>query len=110
MAYEPTQWKTGDVVTSAKLNKLENAVANSAEGSILKVNNLDGTLDKTWQEIYNAFLSGTVVVTYEDIGQKFTQMVLSVGKVNENYIVTLNLSNNAYQASSADGYPVFIQS
>lgn len=27
MAYEPTNWKAGDVVTSAKLNKLERAVA-----------------------------------------------------------------------------------
>lgn len=27
MSYEPTNWKTGDVVTSAKLNKLEEGVA-----------------------------------------------------------------------------------
>ena len=29
MAYEPTSWKSGDVVTSAKLNKLEQGVANA---------------------------------------------------------------------------------
>lgn len=29
MAYEPTNWKSGDVVTSAKLNKLEQGVADS---------------------------------------------------------------------------------
>ena len=27
--YEPTEWKKGDVVTSAKLNKLEQGVANA---------------------------------------------------------------------------------
>ena len=27
MSYEPTNWKSGDVVTSAKLNKLEQGVA-----------------------------------------------------------------------------------
>jgi len=27
MAYEPTTWKAGDTVTSAKLNKLEQGVA-----------------------------------------------------------------------------------
>lgn len=32
MAYEPTNWKTGDVVTSAKLNKLEQAVAGGGGG------------------------------------------------------------------------------
>lgn len=29
MAYEPTNWKTGDIVTSAKLNKIENALVNA---------------------------------------------------------------------------------
>lgn len=32
MAYEPTVWKTGDIVSSEKLNKLENGVANSGDG------------------------------------------------------------------------------
>lgn len=46
MSYEPTQWKTGDIVTSAKLNRLENAVANVG---ILVINDQNGTLDKTYQ-------------------------------------------------------------
>lgn len=29
MSYEPTEWKTGDVITSEKLNKIENGIANS---------------------------------------------------------------------------------
>ena len=32
MSYTPTEWKSGDVVTSAKLNKLENAMAASFSG------------------------------------------------------------------------------
>lgn len=35
MAYVPTEWKTGDIVTAAKLNKLEEAVANAGGGSEL---------------------------------------------------------------------------
>lgn len=35
MSYEPTNWKTGDVVTSAKLNKLEEGVA--ASGMVVPV-------------------------------------------------------------------------
>ena len=33
MSYEPTIWKTGDIVSSEKLNKLEEGVANSGGGS-----------------------------------------------------------------------------
>lgn len=66
MAYEPTNWKTGDVVTSEKLNKLENGVANG--GGFLKVaSSLDDqerveTMDKTWQEIHDALVNGEYVV------------------------------------------------
>jgi len=35
MAYEPTTWTAGDTVTAAKMNKLEQGVANSGNGSIL---------------------------------------------------------------------------
>ena len=31
MAYTPTVWKTGDIVSSEKLNKLENGVADLGE-------------------------------------------------------------------------------
>lgn len=37
MAYEPTIWQTGDVVSSEKLNKLENGVAGAGSGSGAKV-------------------------------------------------------------------------
>lgn len=33
MSYEPTVWKTGDVVSSEKLNKLEEGVAGAGSGS-----------------------------------------------------------------------------
>ena len=35
MSYEPTQWKDGDLVTSAKLNKIEQGIA--AGGGVLIV-------------------------------------------------------------------------
>ena len=33
MSYEPTVWKSGDVITSAKLNKIENGIASNSSGS-----------------------------------------------------------------------------
>ena len=32
MAYEPTVWQCGDVITAEKLNKIEQALANSGGG------------------------------------------------------------------------------
>lgn len=56
MAYTPTNWKSGDVVTSAKLNKLEQGVASS--GGVLVVHvSVGGVLDKTYREIDAAGLS-----------------------------------------------------
>lgn len=57
MSYTPTEWKSGDTVTSAKLNKIEQGIA--AGGGILIAHIIDNgnnpqTLDKTWQEIHDA--------------------------------------------------------
>lgn len=67
MAYEPTNWKTGDVVTSAKLNKLEQGVA-AGSGVLVVHSTYDEStqtehLDKTWQEIYDASHNGSLVVS-----------------------------------------------
>ncbi len=59
MSYEPTQWKAGDTVTSAKLNKLEQGVANSGGSSMVGMtmtqdnSTITYTVDKTWQEIWD---------------------------------------------------------
>lgn len=63
MSYEPTEWKAGDVVTSAKLNKLENAVAKT--GSLIvnmeEVGN-SYVLDKEYGEIREAYVLGKHVL------------------------------------------------
>lgn len=58
MAYEPTVWQTGDVVTAEKMNKLENGVANSGGGGFLLVHVENSTMDKTWNEIKEALDNG----------------------------------------------------
>ena len=54
MAYEPTNWKTGDVVTSAKLNKLEQGVAAGSGVLVVSKDTATSALDKTWREIREA--------------------------------------------------------
>ena len=63
MSYTPTSWSTGDTITAAAMNKIENGIAN-AGGVLICNTSYDGNedvyvLDKTVQEIYDALLAGT---------------------------------------------------
>ncbi len=75
MSYEPTNWKAGDVVTSAKLNKLEQGVAN-AGGGVLVVGTVPVAnrivCDKTAAEMWAAAKAGAVVID----GGTFVYLVL----------------------------------
>ena len=60
MSYEPTNWKAGDTVTSAKLNKLEQGISSNEPLVVHITNNYENgvvsskTMDKTWRQIRNA--------------------------------------------------------
>ncbi len=74
MAYEPTVWKTGDIVSSEKLNKIENSIANTGilvvnvTPTVTKIENntffTNGTVDKTYDEMLEAYNAGKLVVVY----------------------------------------------
>ena len=114
MSYTPTNWETGDTITAEKLNKLEQGVANaggSAGGGVLVVHDVDGTLDKTWQEILDAPLA-----IVKDVGEDyaFLMYLLSAEALTgDKYLVTfidfasaLGSVKHHYQATSQSGYPV----
>lgn len=63
MAYTPTTWKNGDVVTSTKLNKLETAAAPFIVTFTVDWSGEDptATADKTLAEIEAAWDAGMVV-------------------------------------------------
>lgn len=48
MSYTPINWQTGDQITAAKLNAMDQGIANAG---VLTVHSTNNTLDKTWQEI-----------------------------------------------------------
>lgn len=113
MSYEPTEWKTGDVVTAEKLNKLEEAVGN-ADNSPLIVSGTTSdnveTLDKTWKEIYDAYVSGRVVL-YKEEAENYIH-VCSLEDVSMNsqsepasYEVSFNGEGLTYSTDSENGYP-----
>jgi len=109
MSYEPTTWKSGDTVTSAKLNKMEQGIANAGGGGgALVVHVVDETLDKTWQEIHDA-------APLVWIGEEGVYIPLySVYEEEGYYCATFSRPQqdgnifHTFIATSADGYPVFL--
>ena len=108
MSYEPTNWKDGDLVTSAKLNKIEQGIA--AGGGVLIVNgDENGRLDRTWQEIYDA----NICFLLESLGNNKTFAYIStIGLDNNNTYIAIFYSpiddnTLAFVSSSPDDYPTF---
>lgn len=122
MAYEPTNWKTGDVVTSAKLNKLEQGVAAGSGVLVVTATEDDDTgvltLDKTASEIYGAMKSGGVLVDAEDASYGIFSFVcgsLSLGAYNFYSIVISIIDGSVkgtlhFQAQTGTDYPHSVSS
>lgn len=118
MGYNPTTWESGDVISSAKLNNIENGIASA----VLKVNTIMDeqagtvTLDKTWQEILNAsyavivspnesnegfgFIMVTSIYTMPKVGGGTNYSVLGISFSPEGAALPLTFTTD-----SADGYP-----
>lgn len=70
MSYTAHEWQTGETITAAKMNNIEEGIQEAAQsgggGSLICTCEYssalnDYVLDKTVQEIYDAFMSGTPV-------------------------------------------------
>lgn len=112
MSYEKQNWKNGDVITATKLNHMEDGIAG---GGVLVVNGtIDGntmTLDKTWQEIYDATLAIIVGDVNNDGTAIKVEYIMSFANNGTTYSLTslgvglLGTTTAVYTCNSADGYP-----
>jgi hypothetical protein len=91
---------TGEVIALIK------ALGGGSGGGVLVVTDTDGTLDKTWQEIYDAFVTGSVRIM---AGENDANGVLSVRLTKGEYRISMmnagSIEPFVYVASSASGYP-----
>ena len=114
MSYTPTVWASGDIVTSTKLNKLENGVASAGGGGgafIVHMNAKSGALDKTWQEIHDAALTGIVyvVLSADDGVYPFVPngVYISDGTYEPaGYRISSPGGVSSFSTDSANGYPI----
>ena len=69
MGYTPTEWKSGDTVTSTKLNKIENGLAAIASPYFIietDPNNAWGT-NCTWKEAIDTFNAGKILISQTEL-------------------------------------------
>ena len=116
MSYDPTVWKSGDTITSAKLNKLEQGVADASGGGTgggaFKVGITFGdvaVMDKTWAEINEAFDNGIVFSTDSPTGGKSLWIISTVGHSESYDVVACFLPGLSmemtFTTDSENGYP-----
>jgi len=115
MSYEPTTWKSGDVVTSSKLNKIEQGIANAGGGGGLVVTLTivggDTTCDKTAGEMATALSNGTHIVFKEADDSGINYYPLAYAFISDDgytFVFISDLETNravALLATSADDYP-----
>lgn len=109
MSYTPTEWKAGDTVTSAKLNKLEQGVASAGGGGgVLIATETDFTLDKTWKEVHDALAIGTIVVCLGSDETGAYLYIFGSAYVDQDiyYLGLVGSEKIVFTTDSENGYPV----
>ena len=103
MSYTPTNWQTGDTITAEKLNNMESGIENANEPFVITLTptaeDFSGTMDKTPQEIYNAYkanrqirakILGIYGAEYTDLWAFMTSAVLHDYPTPEQSSVSVN--------------------
>lgn len=82
----------------------------SGAGGVLVVHDVDDTLDKTWQEIYDAMLLGGASISADNPTRVMNVAIVThTTKPTDSFNVFAGINNFIYKASSASGYPVLQQ-
>lgn len=101
MSYTPTTWHGGDVLSAEAMNKIENGIANAGSGALevqVSGDENGAVMDKTWQEIYDAF-PNVYCIASDPEGKS---SILSIYNENNSYVVE---SGGWFQTDGPDGYP-----
>lgn len=128
MSYTPTNWQTGDTITAEKLNNMENGIENANNPFLVTLTptaeDFSGTMDKTPQEIYNAYkanrqirakILGVYPTENTDLWTFMTSAVLydspvpEFSRVNVNFEFVIVYGDNSFliQATTSDAADVY---
>lgn len=108
MSYEKTNWKTGDVITSEKLNHLEEGIADrdAKIATITVETTQDGkfvyTSDISYNEVLTAFMAGKNVIFDFTVIDEYGEVTRHIQLVREiDSYSSSNLQNNNYQITTS---------
>ncbi len=108
--YEKQTWNTGDVITEEKLNHMEDGIASCGGMMAVNSNHDSGTntytLDKTWKEIYDAYMSGINVYTKYEVAENGSLTIELLGRIERlqsSYEASFGITT--YSTDSENGYP-----
>lgn len=108
MSYTPNTWAAGDTVTAAKLNSLEQGVADAGNITIIEAtydsNSGLYTLDATANNVWQACQNGIVLVKSADGTGYIECGIITVGYINENGY-NFQTEYRDFFASSGTDYP-----
>lgn len=103
MAYTPTVWATGDVITAVKLNKAEAGIQAANADVLIVTIDAEDTMNKKFSEIFAAYPK--VLVATEPDGTLYSPLHGFYVKDDVMYSVLL-VDGTEYRSETADGYPV----
>lgn len=76
-------------------------------GGVLVVNDTNGTLDKTWKEIYDATIGGKLcLIAGSGGGIDALTLAVSIATDNDTMYGVKDAESNVYSTSTEGGYPV----
>lgn len=75
-------------------------------GGVLVVNDNDGTLDKTWKEISDAFDAGALVHAYRNMDGLLSKEIITMLVTNNTNMFGVAISGHLYTTNTENGYPV----
>ena len=110
MSYTKQTWETGDIITAEKLNHMEDGISEGG-GGVLVVHDVDGTLDKTWQEIYDAPFAIMKIHQTGEGSEAAYPVLLTVGYDTTQGIYVVMYQRNyqsqpeSYVTQTPDDYP-----
>ena len=103
MAYTPTEWETGDVITAEKLNKAENGIAAADRSLLVVTEDAENKLSEKWEDIFAAYPFVLYKMSLPGVADVFYPLA-QMSEAEGAYIVVIG--ETSYTATSADGYPV----
>lgn len=102
-SYKPNTWAKGDVVTSAKLNNIENGIVNAGQATpvLMVLENPEDEsstmiLNKTWQELFDAAGEGAFLFAMGAGPQSFVYGFISgIANTGNEYLVGIDMAEGA---------------